>query len=85
MNKFHGSTRRSSGHNDLEQMISAVYVLDAKGKVLISRDYRGDVTPKHLERFVSHILEVEEANIKPVFEIDGVNYLFVKYNGLYCT
>ena len=35
--------------------LSAVYILDAKGKVLINRDFRGDVPANCVERFVSFI------------------------------
>lgn len=35
--------------------ISAIYVLDQKGKVLISRDYRGDVPQQCVDRFVQFI------------------------------
>lgn len=35
--------------------ISAIYVLDQKGKVLISRDYRGDIPPQCVDRFVQFI------------------------------
>lgn len=35
--------------------ISAIYVLDQKGKVLISRDYRGDVPSQCVDRFVAFI------------------------------
>ena len=35
--------------------LSAVYILDAKGKVLINRDFRGDLPQNCVERFVSFI------------------------------
>lgn len=65
--------------------VSAVYILDSKGKVIISRDYRGDVPHKALERFITHVLETEETELKPIFEEDGINYIYIKYNSLYCT
>jgi len=66
-------------------MISAVYILDSKGKILIARDYRGDVSNKCLERFCSVVIESEDFSLKPVFEEDGINYIYVKYNSLICT
>ena len=33
--------------------ISAIYVLDSKGKQLIARDFRGDIAASCVERFVS--------------------------------
>jgi len=65
--------------------VSAVYILDSKGKVIISRDYRGDVPIKALERFITHVLETEETELKPIFEEDGTNYIYIKYNSLYGT
>lgn len=65
--------------------VSAVYILDSKGKVIISRDYRGDVPHKALERFITHVLETEETELKPIFEEDGINYIYIKYNSLYGT
>jgi AP-1 complex subunit mu len=62
---------------------SALFVLDQKGKILISRNYRGDVPMSVASRFIAKIIEEEEMNIKPIIEEDGVSYIFVKYNNLY--
>lgn len=37
---------------------SAVFILDLKGKVLISRNYRGDVPMTAVDKFVPMVLEV---------------------------
>lgn len=63
---------------------SALFVLDQKGKILISRNYRGDVPMSVASRFISKILEEDEMNVKPIIEEEGVSYIFVKYNNLYC-
>lgn len=63
---------------------SAVFILDHKGKILISRNYRGDVPMSVASRFINKILEEEELNIKPILEEDGVTYIFVKHNNLFC-
>lgn len=65
-------------------MISALYILDRKGKIIISRDYRGDVRPSCVDRFVNHILEEDEMNVKPIFEDDGINYVYVMHQDIYC-
>jgi hypothetical protein len=41
---------------------SALFILDMKGRVLIWRDYRGDVSSSQAERFFSNLLakEVDE-------------------------
>ena len=73
---------------------SAVFVLDLKGKVLISRDYRGDIQPAAVDRFMPLILAAEESGADeegnsgpgyapPVLSEDGVHYLYIKHNNLY--
>jgi len=62
---------------------SAVYILDAKGKVLISRNYRGDVPFSVAEKFMSKVLEEEEVNIKPIVEEEGITYIYIKHQNLY--
>ena len=39
---------------------SALFILDLKGKVILSRDYRGDISPKNIERFITKVSELEE-------------------------
>lgn len=41
-----------------KMVASAVFILDAKGKVLISRNYRGDVPLNVTDKFASLVLEV---------------------------
>jgi AP-1 complex subunit mu len=43
-------------------MISALFILDTKGRVIINRDYRGDVSPKCVERFMAKLNEVGGAD-----------------------
>jgi len=62
---------------------SAIFILDAKGKILISRDYRGDVSLGCAERFISRIMEKEELDVKPISEEDGVTYIYIKANNVY--
>lgn len=62
---------------------SAIFILDAKGKILLSRNYRGDVPMSTAERFIARLLEEDELNVKPVIEEDGITYIYVKYNNLY--
>lgn len=40
---------------------SALFILDLKGRVILSRDYRGDISAKSIERFISKVSELEEA------------------------
>ncbi|KAL7751793.1 AP-1 adaptor complex mu subunit Apm1 [Sorochytrium milnesiophthora] len=67
---------------------SAVFVLDLKGKVLIARNYRGDIPMNTIDKFMPLIAEQEEdeAEMSPVFcDEQGINYLYIKYNNLYST
>lgn len=45
-------------------MSSAVFILDCRGKVILWRDYRGEVPPSVAERFVVNVVEEsEESNV----------------------
>jgi AP-1 complex subunit mu len=57
---------------------SAVYIMDLKGKVIISRNYRGDIPMNVSEKFSLHIQEKDEMELRPVFTIDGVTYAYIK-------
>ena len=42
---------------------SGVYILDSKGKALISRNYRGDVETSDVDKFMTLVMEKEEEGI----------------------
>eukprot|EP00842_Homolaphlyctis_polyrhiza_P006373 jgi/Hompol1/6737/HPOL_001544-RA len=65
---------------------SAVFILDLKGKVLISRNYRGDIPMSAIEKFMPLIIEVEEEqlSLSPVVSTDdGINFLYIRHNNLF--
>lgn len=63
---------------------SAVFITDSRGKVILWRNYRGEVPPSVAERFLINVVEEsEESNIKPVFVEDGFCYCWIKFNNLY--
>ena len=63
---------------------SAVFITDSRGKVILWRNYRGEVPPTVAERFLINVVEEsEESNIKPVFVEDGICYCWIKFNNLY--
>ena len=63
---------------------SAVFILDLKGKVLISRNYRGDVDMNQIDRFMGLMMEKEEDGlITPVFRLNDINFIWIKCNNLY--
>jgi hypothetical protein len=57
---------------------SAIYIMDLKGKIIISRDYRGDIPLSATVKFSQRLQESEESEIQPVFSIDGITYIFVR-------
>eukprot|EP01112_Ceratiomyxa_fruticulosa_P013782 TRINITY_DN3893_c0_g1_i1.p1 TRINITY_DN3893_c0_g1~~TRINITY_DN3893_c0_g1_i1.p1 ORF type:complete len:442 (-),score=59.41 TRINITY_DN3893_c0_g1_i1:123-1448(-) len=62
---------------------SAIFILDMKGKVLISRNYRGDVPMSVASRFIQRLLEEEDLNMKPIVEEEGVSYIYIKHANVY--
>jgi AP-1 complex subunit mu len=67
-------------------MASAVFILDLKGKVLISRNYRGDVNMAAVDRFMPILQELEEdgQTPTPVLFDKGVHYMYIRHNNVYC-
>merc|ERR1712050_314733 len=58
-------------------------IMDLKGKVIISRNYRGEVPMNITERFQQHVIDAEDSAVKPVFCEDGINFVWIQYNNLY--
>lgn len=57
---------------------SAVFIMDTKGKVIISRNYRGDIPMSVSDRFSLIIQEKDETDLRPVFTEDGITYVYIK-------
>eukprot|EP00053_Salpingoeca_punica_P017750 m.171605 g.171605 ORF g.171605 m.171605 type:complete len:424 (+) comp17279_c0_seq1:100-1371(+) len=65
-------------------MASAVFFLDLKGKVIISRDYRGDVEPHVIDKFMPMLLELEdEGSSLPILSHGNTHFLYVRHENLY--
>ncbi|GMK53706.1 hypothetical protein CspeluHIS016_0102920 [Cutaneotrichosporon spelunceum] len=66
-------------------MASLVAILDMKGKSLIQRNYRDDVPPSCVDKFLPLILDMEEDNVPltPCFTDEGINYMHIRHNNLY--
>ena len=66
--------------------ISQFYVLTTRGDTIIKQDYRPEIegTP---EIFFRRMKFWEGGDCPPVFNVDGINYLFLRQRGLYfvCT
>lgn len=68
--------------------ISQFYILSQRGDTIITRDFRGDVVKGTAEIFFRQAtLWKQGEDAPPIFHSSGINYLFVKKNGLYfvCT
>ncbi|XP_033636389.1 AP-1 complex subunit mu-1 [Asterias rubens] len=64
--------------------LSAVFFLDLKGKVLISRNYRGDVDMSSVDKFMALLLDrEEEGQVSPILTHGSVTFMFIKCNNLY--
>ena len=63
--------------------ISAIYFLDRKGRIIIFRNYRGEVDQDISEGFINEVLELDEANMKPAFTIDDVHYIWIRQQNIY--
>ncbi|CAL4206675.1 unnamed protein product, partial [Meganyctiphanes norvegica] len=64
--------------------ISAVYILDVKGKVLISRNYRGDIDMGVIEKFMPLVMEREDdGNLAPMIQTQDAIFCFIKVSNLY--
>lgn len=68
-------------------MASVIAILDLKGKPLIQRAYRDDVSPSHIERFLPLILDLEEEGqqVTPCFTNQGINFMHIRHSNLYCA
>eukprot|EP00741_Cyanophora_paradoxa_P020006 tig00021181_g19309.t1 len=76
------SSRPGSASAEGQAMtVSALFLMDIKGKVIMSRNYRGDVPMGVVDKFAQR-LQDDEADITPVFHMEGVTFVYVKYNNL---
>jgi AP-1 complex subunit mu len=63
--------------------MSAIYLLDNKGRVLLTFDYRGEVDFSIPDKFMSHLQASDTSQSPPVFRIDDWTFLFVTRFSLY--
>lgn len=59
-------------------VLSAVFITDLKGKVIISRNYRGDIPMSSVGTFTSYVQEKEDFEQRPVFTEDGFTFVYIK-------
>lgn len=64
--------------------ISAIYILDVKGKVLISHNYRGDLESNVIEKFMPLLMEKEEEGLlTPILQTNDCTFAYIKTNNLF--
>lgn len=64
--------------------VSGIFILDLKGKVLISRNYRGDMDMSKIDKFMNLMMEKEEEGlITPIFRLNNLSFIWIKCNNLY--
>lgn len=68
-------------------VLSSIYFLDLKGKVLLSRDYRGDISPEAADRFITLLSEMEEQQVTatPIITSNNITYVYIRHANLYGT
>ena len=65
-------------------VLSAIYILDMKGKVLISRNYRGDIENTVIDKFIGLVMDREEdGSLTPLLQTEECTFAFIRRNNLY--
>uniref|UniRef100_A0A7N4P793 AP-1 complex subunit mu-2 n=1 Tax=Sarcophilus harrisii TaxID=9305 RepID=A0A7N4P793_SARHA len=63
---------------------SAIFILDMKGKPLISRNYKGDVNMAEIDHFMPLLMQKEEEGaLTPLLTHGKVHFLWIKHSNLY--
>ncbi|CAJ0578272.1 unnamed protein product, partial [Mesorhabditis spiculigera] len=63
---------------------SAIFILDLKGKVIIARNYRGDVDMGVIDKFMPLLVEKEEEGmVTPILIHHEATFVFIKHSNLY--
>jgi AP-1 complex subunit mu len=58
--------------------MSAVYILDSKGRILINFDYRGEVDMTIPDKFMAHIQSNDKILPNPVFRVDDWCFAYIE-------
>ncbi|XP_066521187.1 adaptor related protein complex 1 subunit mu 3 [Hoplias malabaricus] len=63
---------------------SAIFILDLKGKVLICRNYMGNIDMGEIDHFMPIMMKrEEEAELSPVLTHGSTHFLYIKHSNLY--
>ena len=72
-----GRAARNADSEPIMVVASAIYITDLKGKVLIARNYRGNVSMSAADKFAKRIQSQEDLDAKPVFTEGSITYMYV--------
>ena len=60
-------------------VLSAIYILDMKGKVLINRNYRGDIENTVIDKFIGLVMDREEdGTLTPLLQTEECTFAFIR-------
>ncbi|KAG9351014.1 hypothetical protein JZ751_024903 [Albula glossodonta] len=63
---------------------SAIFILDLKGKVLICRNYMGNMDMAEIDHFMPILMKKEEdADVSPLLTRGAAHFLWIKHSNLY--
>jgi AP-1 complex subunit mu len=65
---------------------SAIFILDARGKTLISRDFRGDLPMSAVSEFKRRVVEADDdANLTPFVHVEdkGYTFVYIRHSNVY--
>jgi len=65
---------------------SAIYFLDMKGKVLMYRNYRGDIENTVIDKFIGLVTDMEEdecSDQRPLIKTEECTFAYIKHSNLY--
>lgn len=63
--------------------ISTILFLDLKGRVLITRHYRGNLSSNVYDKYNLKILEFDENSIKPIIQDEEIFYFHRRHNNIF--
>ena len=67
-------------------MSSQLYILDLNGKLILSRDYRGNIPTSKYKLFVKKVITENDGNLlAPILQIEEYSFVYYKNDNLYCN
>ncbi|KRW98870.1 Mu homology domain [Pseudocohnilembus persalinus] len=63
-------------------MLSQLFILSARGDIIVNRDFRSDLVKNTHEIFYREV-KLYKGDAPPIFNKDGINFAYIKRSGLY--